>query len=223
MIKILVVDDEEDICEILQFNLKSEGYAVDVAYSAEEALQLLTPEHHLILLDVMMENMSGYQMADILRNERHNNTPIIFLTAKNTENDILTGFNLGADDYISKPFSLKEVLARVKAVLNRRTIPEKAKETIIFGTLEINLENGTVMISGKAIELTKKEFQILVLLARYPNRFLSREEILEAVWERDTYVLDRSVDVHVARLRKKMGVAGEMIVNKTGFGYCIKK
>lgn len=162
-------------------------------------------------------------MADILRNERHNNTPIIFLTAKNTENDILTGFNLGADDYISKPFSLKEVLARVKAVLNRRTIPEKAKETIIFGTLEINLENGTVMISGKAIELTKKEFQILVLLARYPNRFLSREEILEAVWERDTYVLDRSVDVHVARLRKKMGVAGEMIVNKTGFGYCIKK
>lgn len=182
-----------------------------------------TPEHHLILLDVMMENMSGYQMADILRNERHNNTPIIFLTAKNTENDILTGFNLGADDYISKPFSLKEVLARVKAVLNRRTIPEKAKETIIFGTLEINLENGTVMISGKAIELTKKEFQILVLLARYPNRFLSREEILEAVWERDTYVLDRSVDVHVARLRKKMGVAGEMIVNKTGFGYCIKK
>lgn len=223
MVKILVVDDEEDICEILQFNLKSEGYAVDVAYSAEEALQLLTPEHHLILLDVMMENMSGYQMADILRNERHNNTPIIFLTAKNTENDILTGFNLGADDYISKPFSLKEVLARVKAVLNRRTIPEKAKETIIFGTLEINLENGTVMISGKAIELTKKEFQILVLLARYPNRFLSREEILEAVWERDTYVLDRSVDVHVARLRKKMGVAGEMIVNKTGFGYCIKK
>lgn len=223
MVKILVVDDEEDICEILQFNLKSEGYAVDVAYSAEEALQVLTPEHHLILLDVMMENMSGYQMADILRNERHNNTPIIFLTAKNTENDILTGFNLGADDYISKPFSLKEVLARVKAVLNRRTIPEKAKETIIFGTLEINLENGTVMISGKAIELTKKEFQILVLLARYPNRFLSREEILEAVWERDTYVLDRSVDVHVARLRKKMGVAGEMIVNKTGFGYCIKK
>lgn len=223
MIKILVVDDEEDICEILQFNLKSEGYAVDVAYSAEEALQVLTPEHHLILLDVMMENMSGYQMADILRNERHNNTPIIFLTAKNTENDILTGFNLGADDYISKPFSLKEVLARVKAVLNRRTIPAKAKETIIFGTLEINLENGTVMISGKAIELTKKEFQILVLLARYPNRFLSREEILEAVWERDTYVLDRSVDVHVARLRKKMGVAGEMIVNKTGFGYCIKK
>lgn len=223
MVKILVVDDEEDICEILQFNLKSEGYAVDVAYSAEEALRVLTPEHHLILLDVMMENMSGYQMADILRNERHNNTPIIFLTAKNTENDILTGFNLGADDYISKPFSLKEVLARVKAVLNRRIIPEKAKETIIFGTLEINLENGTVMISGKAIELTKKEFQILVLLARYPNRFLSREEILEAVWERDTYVLDRSVDVHVARLRKKMGVAGEMIVNKTGFGYCIKK
>lgn len=222
MHRILIVDDEEDICEILQFNLMSEGYTVDVAYSAEEALQKLTSEHHLILLDVMMEKMSGYQMANILRNEQHNNIPIIFLTAKTTENDILTGFNLGADDYISKPFSLKEVLARVKAVLKRRANSEPAEEIITLANLKINLTNAVITLNGNAIELTKKEFRILALLAQHPNRFFSREEILEIVWEKDVYVLDRSVDVHVARLRKKLGDAGALIVNKAGFGYCIK-
>lgn len=224
MHRILVVDDEEDICEILQFNLESEGYSVTVAHSAEEALNILTPEHHLILLDVMMDKMSGYQMAHILRNDLHNNIPIIFLTAKTTENDILTGFNLGADDYISKPFSLKEVLARIKAVLKRHEITDKPNtDIIIIDCLKIDNISSTIEINGNPIELTKKEYKILLLLAQHPNRFFGREEILEIVWERDVYVLDRSVDVHIARLRKKLGVAGNFIINKAGFGYCLKK
>src|SRR5574344_1302062 len=117
--RILVVDDEQDLCEILQFNLENEGYKVDTANSAEEALKMLTPEHELILLDVMMAGMSGYQMARKLRTELHNDIPIIFLTAKNTENDMLTGFSIGGDDYIAKPFSIKEVIARIKAVTRR--------------------------------------------------------------------------------------------------------
>ncbi|HPW65573.1 MAG TPA: response regulator transcription factor [Salinivirgaceae bacterium] len=224
MHRILVVDDEEDICEILQYNLESEGYVVDVANNAKDALHILTDEHKLILLDVMMDEMSGYQMASILRKQHNNDIPIIFLTAKTGENDILTGFNLGADDYISKPFSLKELLARVKVVLKRTSAAaeEKSTENIVVGNLNIDLNTLTVSIKDSPIELTKKEYKILVLLAQSTNNYFSREEILQRVWENDVYVLERSVDVHIARLRKKIRNSNLHIVNKVGFGYSLK-
>lgn len=202
--KILVVDDEEDLCEILQFNLESEGFAVDIANSAEEALKLLTDEHELILLDVMMEGMSGFKMAEKVRKEMHMNTPIIFLTAKDTENDMLTGFSIGGDDYIAKPFSIKEVAARVKAVLKRAgniALPEK-KKTIEIGELTLDLNSKTVYLNEQQILLTKKEFEILSMMAKAPNRVFSREDILGKAWQEDGYVLERTVDVHITRLRK---------------------
>ena len=185
--KILVVDDEEDLCEILQFNLESEGFAVDIANSAEEALKLLTDEHELILLDVLMEGMSGFKMAEKVRKEMHMNTPIIFLTAKDTENDMLTGFSIGGDDYIAKPFSIKEVAARVKAVLKRAgniALPEK-KKTIEIGELTLDLNSKTVYLNEQQILLTKKEFEILSMMAKAPNRVFSREDILGKAWQED--------------------------------------
>ena len=238
--KILVVDDEEDLCEILQFNLESEGFAVDIANSAEEALKLLTDEHELILLDVMMEGMSGFKMAEKVRKEMHMNTPIIFLTAKDTENDMLTGFSIGGDDYIAKPFSIKEVAARVKAVLKRAgniALPEK-KKTIEIGELTLDLNSKTVYLNEQQILLTKKEFEILSMMAKAPNRVFSREDIYYAfllsaqtdtygdilgkAWQEDGYVLERTVDVHITRLRKKLGAFGKHIANRSGYGYCLE-
>lgn len=222
--KILVVDDEEDLCEILQFNLESEGFAVDIANSAEEALKLLTDTHELILLDVMMEGMSGFKMAEKVRKELQLNIPIIFLTAKDTENDMLTGFSIGGDDYISKPFSIKEVTARVKAVLKRsslKEIPEK-KKMLEIGELTIDLSGKNVLLNGLSVQLTKKEFEILYMLAKNPNRIFSREDILGKVWQEDGYVLERTVDVHITRLRKKLGEFGKHIANRSGYGYCLE-
>lgn len=228
MNKILIVDDEPDLCEILRFNLESEGYEVDTAFSAEEGLKILRSDHSLLLLDVMMEKMSGYQMANKIRKELHNDVPIIFLTAKDSENDVLTGFSIGADDYITKPFSLKTVLARIKAVLKRytkqadgQTAAAQPKATTIHmdNGLEIGLEIKSVTLDGEKLTLTRKEFSILALLAQSPNRFFSRDEILSQVWDDDTYVAERSVDVHIARLRKKLCHAGDCIINRTGFGY----
>lgn len=222
--KILVVDDEEDLCEILQFNLESEGFAVDIANSAEEALKILTDGHDLILLDVMMEGISGFKMAEKVRKELHLNVPIIFLTAKDTENDMLTGFSTGGDDYISKPFSIKEVTARVKAVLKRsgsKEIPEK-KKIIEIGELVIDLSGKNVQVNNQAIQLTKKEFEILSMMAKAPNRIFSREDILGRVWQEDGYVLERTVDVHITRLRKKLGDFGKHIANRSGYGYCLE-
>lgn len=222
--KILVVDDEEDLCEILQFNLESEGFAVDIANSAEEALKLLTDTHELILLDVMMEGMSGFKMAEKVRKELQLSIPIIFLTAKDTENDMLTGFSIGGDDYISKPFSIKEVTARVKAVLKRsslKEIPEK-KKMLEIGELTINLSGKNVLLNGLSVQLTKKEFEILYMLAKNPNRIFSREDILGKVWQEDGYVLERTVDVHITRLRKKLGEFGKHIANRSGYGYCLE-
>lgn len=222
--KILIVDDEEDLCEILQFNLESEGFAVDIANSAEEALKILNDKHELILLDIMMEGMSGFKMAEKVRKELRLNTPIIFLTAKDTENDMLTGFSLGGDDYISKPFSIKEVTARVKAVLKRSSnidMPEK-KKTIEIGELTIDLSGKIVNLNGNAILLTKKEFEILSMMAKAPNRIFSREDILGKVWQEDGYVLERTVDVHITRLRKKLGEFGKHIANRSGYGYCLE-
>ncbi len=224
--KILVVDDEEDLCEILSFNLKSAGYDADVAYSAEEAYSKLKNEYDLLLLDVMMGAISGFKLAEIIREEYHTKVPIIFITAKDQESDKLKGFRLGADDYISKPFSIKEVIARVNAVL-ARTSDESAVTTlrrqsaiISVNKLIINAHNKIVKIEERDIRLTKKEFEILYMLASQPLKIFSRAQILDFVWQNESYVLDRTVDVHIARLRKKIEPYGNLIVNRSGYGYC---
>jgi DNA-binding response OmpR family regulator len=216
--KILIVDDEKDICEILAFNLSNEGYLIDCAHSAEEALRKLTPQHALILLDVMMGGMSGYKMAERLRRD-NNTTPIIFLTAKDTENDMLTGFSVGGDDYISKPFSIKEVLARVKALLKRSTAPSTPESRLVFGEVSIMLETKELLIAGKPVPLTKTEFELLALLATNPTRLFPREEIIDRLWHDARYTTERTVDVHITRLRKKMGEKASLISSRSGYGY----
>ena len=222
---ILVVDDEEDLCEILKFNLETEGYEVDTAYSAEEALTLNLTDYDLLLLDVMMGEISGFKLASMLKkNEKTAHIPIIFLTAKDTENDMLTGFNLGADDYISKPFSIKQVQARVKAVL-RRSMEEKkpVNENILtYNTLKLDTQRIKASINGEEVALTKKELEILKLLLENINHVFSREEILSRVWKDEVYVLDRTIDVNITRLRKKIGEYGKNIVTRLGFGYCFE-
>ena len=221
-IKILVVDDEPDLREILQINLENAGYEVDTAESAEEALQLLSPQHRLILLDVMLGGMSGFQFAEHLRKVLHNEVPIIFLTAKDTERDMLTGFSTGGDDYMAKPFSLHELLARVKAVV-RRTQGEPERALLQAGSLTIDFEKKLVLAAGEALKLSPKEFGILSLLARHPGRVFSREEILAEVWHGETYVLDRTVDVHIARIRRKLGTEAVRLTNRQGYGYCFEE
>lgn len=220
--RILVVDDEPDLCEILCFNLESEGFEAERAYSAEAALTLMEqgPQFDLILLDVMMEQMSGYDMARQLR-ERGNNTPIIFLTAMGTEDDQLRGFAVGADDYITKPFSFPTVLARIRAVLKRSSSDGVQPTTSLVrqGAMEIDLLHKAVTIEGMPVALTRKEYHILALLAQHPGEHFSREQIIDNVWDDDAYVGDRSVDVHIARLRKKLGSYSDSIVNHSGFGY----
>lgn len=224
-IRILAVDDEEDLCEILKFNLEIEGYEVDTAFSAEEALKLDLTQYSLLLLDVMMGEISGFKMASILRkNEKTANIPIIFLTAKDTENDMLTGFNLGADDYISKPFSIRQVIARVKAVLRRTTESgeRKASDVLTYGTLALDTKRIKASINGREITLTKKEFEILRLLLENKGNVFSREEILSRIWKDEAYVLDRTIDVNITRLRKKIDPYGKNIVTRLGFGYCFE-
>lgn len=221
--RILVVDDEKDICDILQFNLENEGYIVDIAHSGEEALDMITDIHRLVILDVMMGGISGFKVAEKLR-ESENLVPIIFLTAKNRENDMLTGFSLGGDDYIAKPFSVKEVLVRVKALLKRSTLTKTSPVDPIvtrwsYKGLTIDLPGNRVTIDGREISLTKKEFEILLLLARTSPNPLPRVEILNNVWGENEFVLERTVDVHITRLRKKLGDYASIIVNRSGFGY----
>lgn len=216
--KIMIVDDEPDLREILKYNLESAGYTVITAGSAEDALHLLSPDVNLILLDVMLGGMSGFRMAEKLRKELNNTTPIIFITAKDTENDMLTGFSAGGDDYISKPFSIHEVLARVKAIL-RRTQAEVAPNLVEVGSITIDNERKVVIYRGRVIKLSPKEFGILSMLAKQPGRVFSREEILAEVWHGDTYVLDRTIDVHIARIRRKLEGAAVYIVNRQGYGY----
>lgn len=220
--KILVVDDEPDLREILQCNLENAGYEVDTAESAEEALHLLSPSHNLILLDVMLGGISGFRMAEKLRKELKNETPIIFLTAKDTENDMLTGFSAGGDDYISKPFSLHEVLARIKAIL-RRTKAEPEQTELRAGNLVIDFAKKVVRTDQGEIRLSPKEFGILAMLAKQPGRVCSREEILAEVWHGDSYVLDRTVDVHIARVRRKLGENACHLTNRQGYGYCFEE
>lgn len=220
--KILVVDDEEDLCEILKFNLEAEGYEVDTANSAEEALQMHLADYNLLLLDVMMGEMNGFKMALLLRkNEKLKHIPIIFLTAKDTEDDKLMGFNIGADDYISKPFSIREVIARVKAVL-RRSAEKETPEILQFEHLYIDPMKKRAFIAQEELPLTKKEFEILSLLLSHPGQVFSREEILSKIWTDEVYVLDRTIDVNITRLRKKIGEYGKHIVTRLGYGYCFE-
>lgn len=221
--RILVVDDEQDLCEILSFNIQIEGYYVDTANSAEEALEMDIASYDLLLLDVMMGGMSGFQLAKQLKeNPMTAHVPIIFLTARDTENDTLTGFNLGADDYISKPFSIREVMVRIRAVL-RRTAEQNgsADEPKVIGYqgLVLNLDKKTVSIDGEAVPFTKTEFELLHLLLEEKGRVFSRQELIDRVWPKDVMVLDRTVDVNITRMRKKVGRFARCIVTRLGFGY----
>lgn len=224
--RILVVDDEQDLCEILKFNLETEGYDVDTANSAEEAIVMDIPSYNLLLLDVMMGEMSGFAMAKKLKaDERTSNVPIIFLTARDTENDTVTGFNLGADDYISKPFSIREVLVRIRAVL-RRTAPqpeESDKNILKYQGLELDLDKKTVSIEGKQVAFTKTEFELLHTLLDERGRVFSRQELINRIWPSDVLVLDRTVDVNITRLRKKIGPFSKCIVTRLGFGYLFEE
>lgn len=221
-IRILVVDDEEDLCEILKFNLENEGFWVDTANSAEEALKLDLTRYNLLLLDVMMGEISGFKMASMLKKDKNTTSiPIIFITARDTENDTVTGFNLGGDDYISKPFSLREVVARVKAVLRRTAETQAAQPDILtYHGLSMDIAQKRVTINGEDVALTKKEFEILKLLLKSPGKVFSREDILAKIWSDEVYVLDRTVDVNITRLRKKIGDYGKHIITRLGYGYC---
>ena len=223
--RILVVDDEESLCEILKFNLEREGYEVITALSAEEALALNLAELDLAILDVMMGELSGFGLAHILRKRSETaNMPIIFCTARDSEEDKIKGFDIGADDYISKPFSVAEVMARVRSVL-RRSKPKVATDTaaandnlIRFEGLEINNLKKLCTIDGTEVSLTRKEFDILVMLLSNRGTILSREQIMKQVWSNEV-VLDRTIDVNITRMRKKLGQYGNHIITRTGYGY----
>ena len=219
--KILVVDDEQDLCQILLFNLTASGYDAEAAFSAHEALQKDLASFHLLLLDVMMPGMSGFEFAHQLKHDDLTaHIPIIFLTAKDTENDTLKGFDLGADDYITKPFSVREVMARVKAVLNRSEIHQPGKRVLFtYEDLMVNVAEKTVSAEGKEIYLTKTEFELLWVLLENRGQVFSRQELLARVWPQDVIVTDRTVDVSITRLRKKLGKYAANIASRQGFGY----
>ena len=220
--RILVVDDEQDLLEILKFNLETEGYEVSTACSAEEAHTLNVRELDLLQLDLMIAGMSRFAMAKKLKSDpATEHIPIVFLTARDTENDTVTGFNLGADDYISKPFSIREVLVRVRAVLRRTASPaeQQAPQVIYYQGIEMNLGKKTVSIDGEEIPFTKTEFELLHLLLEERGRVFSRQELIDRIWPKDVLVLDRTVDVNITRLRKKIGRFSKCIVTRLGFGY----
>lgn len=235
--RILVVDDEESLCEILKFNLQKEGYEVTTALSAEEALALNLADYDLMILDIMMGELSGFGLARILRKRTETaETPIIFCSALDSEADKIKGLDIGADDYISKPFSLAEVMARVRSVLRRskRVVatplveqPAEAEERVDDGivryeTLVVNTLDKSCYIDEEEVQLTRKEFDILVLLLSSRGTILSREQIMKRVWSEEVVVLDRTIDVNITRLRKKLGIYGNNIITRTGYGYGFK-
>ena len=227
--KILVVDDEFDICEILQYNLETEGFEVATVYSAEEALELPLQDFSLILLDVMMGEMSGFQMARRLKNDPATaHIPIIFITALEGEDNLVKGLNIGADDYISKPLSMREVKARVRAVL-RRSAPLQQEAVnhddskVVYEGIMLDLNAKTATCDGKELVFTKLEFELLSFLLQHPNKVFSREDLLKYCWPQDVMVLDRTVDVNITRLRKKIGRYGKQIKTRVGYGYCFEK
>ncbi len=222
--RILIVDDEPDLCDILRFNLEATGYEVEVAYAAEEAWETIVnckssnskcPD--LLLLDVMMPGMSGFELAKRLKADSCTATlPIIFLTAKDSEEDTLYGFHVGADDYVAKPFSVREVMARVKAVLGRTP---QISNVLTYRALKIDLTSKLLKIDEEPVALTKTEFELLALLFTHRGQVFSRQELIKRVWPSDVIVTDRTVDVNIARLRKKLGVYASCIGNKLGYGY----
>lgn len=221
--RILVVDDEEDLCEIIRYNLEQAGYEVDTALSAEEALMMNVNAYDLILLDVMMGEMSGFKMAEIIRkNTKNKRVPIIFCTAKDTEEDLVKGLELGGDDYIEKPFSVKEMIARVKAVIRRATdsVPLQSDQKVFsYEKLELDPESKKVTIEGNEVDLTKTEFEILWHLLQNTRKVYSREDFLHLIWPDEVCVSDRTVDVHITRLRKKIAPYGKRIISRSGYGY----
>lgn len=237
--RILIVDDEEDICMILSYSLQKAGYKTLIAHSAEEALEnyelsIKNHEIDLILLDIMMGEMSGLEMAEKLKSENgkvkseNHIPPIIFLTALSDEDTVLQGFKLGADDYISKPFRIAEVLARVAAVLRRsatlKTAVQSSSEvqnssTIVFEGIVVNKADMSLKVDGEAVVMTRKEIELLCYLLTHRGQILSREHLLKNVWDSNGFVMERTVDVHITHLRRKLGQYGKRIVTKSGYGY----
>ena len=222
-VKILVVDDEETLCEALRFNLEAEGYVVDTALSAEEALTMDLSGYSLILLDIMMGDISGTQLASILkRREDTARIPIIFCTARDAEDDMVKGLDLGADDYITKPYSIRNVLARIRSVLRRtasRTSTPINDAPLSYKTLAVYPDKKLCTVGGEEVRMPRKELEILLMLLRHPGRVFSREEILKRIWPDEVTVLDRVVDVNITRLRAKLGEYGHNIVTRPGYGY----
>lgn len=232
-IKILVIDDEEYICEILKYNLEKEGYNVDTALSAEEALTMDLESYSLFIVDIMMERLSGFDFAKRLRSTiATENIPIIFCSALNDEDDTVMGLNIGADDYITKPFVIGEVMARVRAVLRRSQISRRITEKVTtgqyetdinFNTLRIDRNDKVVYIDGEEVKLTKTEYELLLFFLTHRNRIYSREDIMKEVWDNEAIISSRAIDTNITRLRKKIGVYGSYIVTRTGFGYGFKE
>lgn len=232
-IKILVIDDEEAICEILKFNLEREGYDVDCAYSAEEALDMDLPSYSLFMVDIMMGRLSGFDFAKQIRNiSDTENIPVIFCSAMTDEDDKVMGLNIGADDYVTKPFVIGEVLARVRAVLRRSSANRQATQNvapsiyepdITFKKLRIDRNEKVCYLDGEEVQLTRTEFDILLFFLTHRNRIYSREEIIENVWGSDVVVTNRTIDTNITRLRKKLGDYGNNIVTRQGFGYGFKE
>lgn len=222
--KILVVDDEEALCDGLGFNLEAEGYHVDTAYSAEEALARDLAGYDLILLDIMMGEISGIQLARIMKsNPATASVPIIFCTAKDTEEDMIAGLDLGADDYIMKPYSLKAVLARVRTVLRRTAVSggytKSDSDFVSYKGLVLSAKNRTCMVDGTEVRMPKKEFEILLKLISNRGQVFTRAELLNEIWPDEVVVLDRVVDVNITRIRQKVGKYGKNIVTRSGYGY----
>lgn len=222
--RVLVVDDEEDLCEVIRFALETEGYSVDVVYSAEEALTRNISDYNLLLLDIMMGEISGFRMAHIIRkNPNTADIPIVFISAKDSENDRITAFNVGADDYMTKPFSLREMLARVKTIINRFELKKQVQVQILsYDQLIINLGKKQVLLNDKEVQFTKKEFEILKLFLENRNRLFTREELLKRIWSDEAFVLSRTIDVNITRIRRKIGQYEKNIVTKLGLGYCFE-
>ena len=223
--RILIVDDEETLCEVLKLNLENEGYDVDIAFSAEQALTLDLKSYSLILLDIMMGEISGIKMAKMLKsNVTTADIPIIFCTARDTEDDMVMGLNLGADDYITKPYTIRNVIARVKSVLRRvnhkgnHSLIEKSNILQVEG-LQLDLEFKRCLVDGTEVKLAKKEFELLAYLLSHRGKICSREQILGRVWSDEVVVLDRTIDVNITRLRSKIGAYGSYIVTRSGYGY----
>ena len=220
--RILVVEDEETLCEVLRFNLEEEGYEVDVACSAEEALAMELESYSLVLLDIMMGELSGTGLARIMKSKPSTaEVPIIFCTAKDSEDDVIKGLELGADDYITKPYSIRTLLARVAAVLRRssKTVKDPRADMLCYKTLALDIGRKKCMVDGCEVKLPRKEFEILATLLSRQGRVFSREELIRKIWPEEVVVLDRVVDVNITRLRQKLGVYGKNIVTRSGYGY----